>query len=387
MRQATARSQGTARSRAGPLPPPAPPDVPSEPEHAADAVLGLPRAVVLGAVGGLALLAFLLTIAVGSVRIPLADVVAILLGAEPEPSSWGTIVHQVRLPRAITAALAGAALGVGGLQMQTLFRNPLADPFILGISAGASLGVALVVLVVGTAGTGLVAGLGTGGNIGVAAAAALGAAAVTSVVLVVSRRVTSPATVLIIGLMAGYAVTSVVSVLIYSGLGRFERVRAYIAWGFGSFAGTTWAQLAVFVPVVLVGLLLALALAKQLNALLLGDAYASSMGLDVRRTRLLVIVGASLLAGVVTAFCGPIAFIGVAVPHLARGLLRTSDHRVVVPATILTGALVALCAGLVAQLPWSDGSLPLNAVTSLIGAPVVVVILLRLRRAGQGVMT
>jgi iron complex transport system permease protein len=352
-----------------------------------EGLLGLSRAAILVGLGVLTLVAFLLTIAVGSVRIPLPDVVAILLGAEPAQASWSTIVWQVRLPRAITAALAGAALGVGGLQMQTLFRNPLADPFILGISAGASLGVALVVLTVGTAGTGLVAGLGLAGNLSVVAAAALGAGIVTSIVLVVSRRVANPATVLIIGLMAGYAVTSIVSVLIYSGLGQFERVRAYIAWGFGSFAGTTWSQLVVFVPTVVLGLALAMILVKQLNALLLGDAYAQSMGLPVRRIRLLVVVGASLLAGVVTAFCGPIAFIGVAVPHLARGLLRTSDHRVVMPATILAGAIVALAAGLVAQLPGSDASLPLNAVTSLLGAPVVVAVLLRLRRAGQGVMS
>jgi iron complex transport system permease protein len=379
--------RGGATPRRRVVAPPALPADPGEPERAADAVLGLPRAAVLVGLGVLAVLAFLLTIAVGSVRIPLPDVVAILLGAEPDTASWTTIVRQVRLPRAITAALAGAALGVGGLQMQTLFRNPLADPFILGISAGASLGVALVVLTVGTAGTSLVAGLGISGNLSVAGAAAIGAGAVTSIVLLVSRRVANPATVLIIGLMAGYAVTSVVSVLIYSGLGRFERVRAYIAWGFGSFAGTTWSQLAVLVPAIVIGLALALVLVKQLNALLLGDAYAQSMGLNVPRTRFLVVVGASLLAGVVTAFCGPIAFIGVAVPHLARGLLRTSDHRVIVPATILTGAVVALGAGLVAQLPWSDASLPLNAVTSLIGAPVVVAILLRLRRAGQGVMS
>jgi iron complex transport system permease protein len=187
--------------------------------------------------------------------------------------------------------------------------------------------------------------------------------------------------------MVGYAVTSIVSVLIYSGLGRFEQIRAYIAWGFGSFAGTTWGQLGVLAPAVVLGLVLALVMTKQLNALLLGDRYAASMGLAVGRARLLTICGASLLAGVVTAFCGPIAFVGVAVPHLARGLLRTSDHRLVVPGTILAGAAVALAAGLLAQLPGSDASLPLNAVTSLLGAPVVVAILLRLRRAGQGVVT
>jgi iron complex transport system permease protein len=297
----------------------------------------------------------------------------------------GTIVTDVRLPRATTALLAGAAVGVGGLQMQTLFRNPLADPFILGISAGASLGVAFVVLLVGTAGTSLVAGLGPLGNVGVAGAAAVGAGVTIAAVLLVSRRVTSPATVLIIGLMAGYATSAVVSVLIHTGIGRLERIRAYIAWGFGSFAGTTWSELAVLAPCVAAGLVLAGAMTKQLNAMLLGDRYAASMGLRVRRARLLVIAGASLLAGATTAFCGPIAFVGVAAPHMARGLLRTSDHRVLVGASGLAGAVVALVAGLVAQVPGSDATLPLNAVTSLIGAPVVVAILLRMRRAGQGV--
>jgi iron complex transport system permease protein len=345
------------------------------------------RWLVLG--GLVALLGGLVvaTIAVGSVAIPVREVVAVLLGHEPAHAPWAAIVTEVRLPRALTALLAGAALGVSGLQMQTLFRNPLADPFILGITAGASLGVALVVLLAGTAGAALVAGLGIVGNLGVAGAAALGAAAVTVLVVAVSRRVESPATVLIIGLMIGYATTAIVSVLIYSGFGQLERIRAYVAWGFGSFGGTTWSELAVLAPAVAAGLLLAAATTKQLNALLLGDRYAQSLGLGVRRARLATILGASLLAGGVTAFCGPIAFIGVAVPHLTRGLLRTSDHRLLVPAVVLVGAAVALAAGLVAQLPGSDRTLPLNAVTSLVGAPVVVGILLRLRRQAQAVVS
>jgi iron complex transport system permease protein len=351
------------------------------------ALLGAPRAAVYVLLAAAAALLFCLSIAAGSARIPLDEVVRILAGGEPERAQWATIVWQVRLPRAVTAVLAGGALGIGGLQMQTLFRNPLADPFILGISAGAGLGVALVVLLIGTAGTTLVGGLGLLGSVGVAGAAAVGAAVVTVAVLAVSRRVASPATVLIIGLMVGYATTAVVSVLVYSGFGRFERIRAYIAWGFGSFGGTTWNELRVLVPAVVAGLALAAVMTKQLNALLLGDRYAASMGLSVRRARAAVVLGASLLAGAVTAFCGPIAFIGVAAPHMARGLLRTSDHRLLVPATVLVGALVALVAGLVAQLPGRDATLPLNAVTSLIGAPVVVLILLRLRRASQAVVT
>ena len=330
---------------------------------------------------------FILTVGAGSVAIPAREVVAVLLGQGASDPAWETIVRQVRLPRAVTAVLAGAGLGVGGLQMQTLFRNPLADPFILGISSGASLGVALVVLAVGTAGTSLVDGLGVLGNAGVAGAAAAGAAAVTVVVLAVSRRVASAATVLIIGLMAGYATSAVVSLLLYSGLGRVERIRAYISWGFGSFSGTTWSELRVLVAATVIGLLLAAVTTKPMNALLLGDRYASSMGLHVRRTRLVIVLGASLLAGAITAFCGPIAFIGVAVPHITRGVLRTSDHRVLVPGVVLVGAIVALLAGLIAQLPGYDATLPLNAVTSLVGAPVVVVVLLRLRRSATAVMS
>ena len=345
------------------------------------------RVIVFAGMAALLAALFVLTIAAGSVSIPPADVVGVLLGNGPAEASWETIVREVRLPRAVTAVLAGAGLGVGGLQMQTLFRNPLADPFILGVSSGASLGVALVVLVAGTAGTSLVDGMDVLGNVGIAGAAALGAGAVTMVVLAVSRRVSSPATVLIIGLMAGYATSAVVSVLLYSGLGRVERIRAYISWGFGSFGGTTWNELRVLGVAVLLGLLVAAATTKPMNALLLGDRYAASMGLNVRRSRLLIVLGASLLAGTITAFCGPIAFIGVAVPHMVRGLLRSSDHRLLVPGTVLLGGAIALLAGLVAQLPGTDATLPLNAVTSLIGAPVVVMILLRLRRSSTAVMS
>lgn len=326
------------------------------------------------------------TVWLGSVSIELRQLLA-ALGPDAPATSATAIVRTIRLPRAVTALLAGAALGVSGLQMQTLFRNPLADPFILGIASGASLGVAVVVLGAGTFGTALVAGLGLVGNVSVAVAAALGATMITLLVLAVSRRVANPATVLIVGLMVGYAVTALVSVLIHSGFGQLERIRAYIAWGFGSFAGTTWDELLVLAPAVVIALLVAGATVKPLNAMLLGDRYATSMGLDVPRTRVVTIVSASVLAGTVTAFCGPIAFVGVAVPHMARALLATSDHRLLVPGTILLGAAIALVAGLVAQLPGQDASLPLNAVTSLIGAPVVVVVLLRMRHASQAVST
>ncbi len=326
------------------------------------------------------------TTALGSAALPLGEVMRAVVGRDV-PEGTATIVGQVRLPRAVTGLIAGAALGLGGLQMQTLFRNPLADPYILGISAGASLGVALVVLVAGPTGAVLGVGLGLSGGATVAAAAAAGATAVTLLVLAASRRVENPATVLIIGLMVGYGVTAIVSVLVQGGFGQLERVRAFVAWGFGSFAGTSWTDIQLLAALVFVGVVLAAATMKALNALLLGDAYAASMGVRVRRVRIIVVIGASLLAGVVTAFCGPIAFIGVASPHLARGLLRSSDHRLLIPATLLVGACVALAAGLVAQLPGQDATLPLNSVTALVGAPVVVTVLLRLRRSSRAVVT
>lgn len=345
------------------------------------------RLAIFAGLSTLVMLLFALTVAAGTVRIPLREVLAVLTGGSGIDDATVTIVRQVRLPRALTGLLAGAALGVGGLQMQTLFRNPLADPFILGISSGASLGVAAVVLAAGTTGSSLVAGLGAAGTVGVAGAAAVGATAVTLLVLAVSRRVTSPATVLIIGLMVGYATSAIVSVLFAGGFGQLERIRAYIAWGFGSFAGTSWSELRVLLPCVAAGLAVAGLTTSRLNVLLLGDRYAASMGLRVRRTRLAVVISASLLAGATTAFCGPIAFIGVAVPHIARALLRTADHRALVPGCVLTGAAVALAAGIAAQVPGQDQTLPLNAVTALLGAPVVVAVLLRLRRRGAGVTT
>ena len=326
---------------------------------------------------------FLFSVALGSVRIPLRDVLVILLGGEPTTATWSTIVLRFRLPKAITAVLAGAALSVAGLQMQTLFRNPLAGPFVLGITSGASLGVALVVLGTGgMIGAGLLAGLGFLGNFGVAAAASLGSALVLGLVLLVARRVASTMTLLILGLLFGYATSALVSVLLYFSIA--ERIQAYVAWTFGTFGTTTWSQLRVLAPAVIGALVLGHLAAKPLNALLLGETYARSMGLTVMRARIQIVASASILAGVVTAFCGPIGFVGVAVPHLCRSLFNTSDHRVLLPAVTLLGASLALAADLIAHLPGSQLTLPLNAVTALVGAPVVAWVILRrgnLRRA------
>lgn len=321
---------------------------------------------------------FLLSLSLGSVSIPLEQIVAILFGGSAEKASWATIVLKFRLPKAITAALAGAALSASGLQMQTLFRNPLADPFVLGISSGASLGVALVVLVAGVAGgSALLAGVSLVGDVSLALASIIGSALVLLLVMAVARRVQSTMTLLILGLMFGYATSALVSVLLYFSIA--ERIQAYISWTFGSFGGVTWSQLQVFGPVVVVALIFSHLLVKPLNALLLGETYARSMGLNVRLARLGVIATSASLAGVVTAFCGPIGFLGIAVPHLCRSLFHTSDHRLLMPAVVVLGGILAVAADILAQLPGSQLMLPLNAVTALLGAPVVTWVILRQR--------
>ncbi len=326
-------------------------------------------------------LVFLLSLVVGSVSIPLTDILTILVGGEPARATWTTIVLDFRLPKALTALLAGAALAVGGLQMQTLFRNPLADPYVLGVSSGASLGVALVVLSVGTTGSMLLAGLGLSGDFGITLAAILGSGFALLLVIAVAARVQSVITLLVLGLMFGYATGALVSLLMYFSVA--ERIQMYINWTYGSFSGVSWRQMPIFIPVVIIGLLLTFLLSKPLNALLLGEAYARSMGLNVRRVRLAIISSTALLAGSVTAFCGPIGFLGLAVPHLCRALFGTSDHRILTPATLLLGGTLALVADLVAQMPGSQIVLPLNAVTALIGAPVVIWVILR-RRSLRG---
>lgn len=320
----------------------------------------------------------LLALALGPVRVPLGDTVRVLVGAEPSDPRWQVVIGTLRLPRALTATLVGAALGVAGLQMQTLFRNALADPYVLGVSSGASLGVALVVITSGGASAGFTAGVAGLGRVGVVLAAAGGAAVVLALVLLLARWVRSSVTLLLIGVMVGSASTAVVSVLLV--YAEPQRAQQFLLWGLGSFSGTTWSDLRLLAPIVAVGLVAALLTVRALNALLLGEGYARTMGIDVRRTRFITLLSASLLAGSTTAFCGPIAFLGLAVPHLARMALGTSDHRVLMPAVVLTGAVVAVACGIVSQVPGSDAVLPLNAVTSLLGAPIVIAVLLRSRR-------
>lgn len=335
--------------------------------------LGIRPAAVLLLLAGL-VGCFLLSLTLGSVQIPLPDILTILAGGEPVRATWTTIVWQFRLPKAITAVLAGAALSVSGLQMQTLFRNPLAGPSVLGVNAGASLGVALVVLATGVVGANLLAGLGVPGDFGIVVAASLGAGLALGLVLAFARRVETM-TLLIVGLLFSYGVSALVSVLLYFAIP--ERIQAYISWTYGSFGGVTWSQLRVMLPIILAGLLLAGTLAKSLNALLLGENYAQTVGLDTRRARWWVVVGTAVLSATVTVFCGPIIFLDVAVPHLCRALFHTSDHRILIPTCILLGGMIALIADLIAQLPGSQLTLPLNAVMALMGVPVVMWVILR----------
>ena len=298
----------------------------------------------------------------------------------PDEVSRGTlnVVRKVRLPRTAAAGLSGAALAVCGAQMQTIFRNPLADPFVMGVTSGASFGVAVVVLTAGTGATTWIGGLDTLGKLGISGASFVGATSVTFIALAVSRRVRGTASILIVGLMIGYLLAAIVSLLVAQA--DPNRLRQFSTWGFGSFTAVTNEELKVLGPAVAVGIVLALLSSKSLNALLLGERYAESMGVSVRRDRFLILLVTSLLAGVVTAFAGPIGFIGVASPHLARPLIGTSDHRALVPASAVIGAITALVAAIVAQTPRVEGVLPLNAVTAILGVPVVVWVLTRRSR-------
>jgi iron complex transport system permease protein len=320
---------------------------------------------------------FLLNIIFGSVNIPLQEVISILMGSGSENESWRLIVLKSRLPQTVTAILAGAGLAVGGLQMQTLFRNPLAGPSILGISSGAGLGVALVLLLVGNFGGIALSHLGWAGHLSVAMAAFIGASLILMLVLFLSRHLKDNAMLLIVGIMVGYAASALVGILKFYSMK--EDVHAYVIWGLGSFSTVSWSQMWVLFPIVALGLLASFFLVKPLNVMLLGDQYAGNLGINISVSRLLIILCTGLLTATITAFCGPIAFIGLAVPHLTKGLFRTSDHKILLPAVVLSGMAVALFSNLIARLPGFDGALPINAVTSIIGAPVVISVILKRR--------
>ena len=320
---------------------------------------------------------FLINLAFGSVSIPLDQVANILTGGSSGKASWDFIILQSRLPQAITAIFCGASLAVSGLMLQTYFRNPLAGPSVLGISNGASLGVAIVMLALG--GTlGAAGEMGTGlkltGSLMVIIAAFAGAVIVTMLYLVVTRFIKSNLIILILGIMVGYMTSSVVTLLNF--FATVENVHSFVSWGMGSFSNVTTAQLPLLCGTSLVGIIIALALTKSFNMLLLGENYAANLGANLSRIRSMVLISTGILTAVTTAFCGPVSFIGLAVPHIARLLINSEDHRVLLPATLMSGAAIAMLCNIISVLP-QQMIIPLNAVTPLFGAPVIIYIILK----------
>lgn len=325
---------------------------------------------------GLAGLA-LLSLCLGSLHVTPLQVFQALTGGDSIDPVHRQIIVDFRLPQVLTALLAGAALGTAGLLMQTVFRNPLADPFVLGVNSGASLGVALLLLALGPSGLSLTDGLTGSGQLLRILASSGGAAATLFIVLILSRRV-DIMSVLIIGLMISYTIGALVSILMFFSMA--ERLQSFINWSFGDYGNVSWAHMPYFLSTIAGGILLSALFIKPLDALLLGERYAESLGTRTKQARFFVLLGASLLAGTVTGFCGPIGFLGIAAPHLCRILFQTNQHRVLFPASILVGALLSVGADLLARGPGLDFVLPLNAITALVGAPVIIAVLVRQRQ-------
>lgn len=324
----------------------------------------------------LIIVAFVFNLSLGSVSIPLKDVVSGLFGSGAAKESWQYIIIDYRLPKAITAILAGGGLAVSGLLMQTLFRNPLAGPFVLGLSSGASLGVAILILGASAFG-GIIGGI-LGSEWSMVMASALGSFLVLLAVLAVSLRVKDTMAILIIGLMFGSVTGAIVAVLSY--FSSAEQLQQFIFWSFGSLGNQSWTGVLILIICCTIGLVLSFLSGKSLNALLLGENYAKSMGLKIKKTTFLIIIATSILAGSITAFAGPIAFVGLAVPHIVRQFFKTSNHIILLPAVLLCGGILMLLCDTAAQLPFSEYTLPINAITSLIGAPIVIWLLVRKRK-------
>lgn len=324
----------------------------------------------------LVVLLLLLSVSLGSVSIPFSEIIEILSGGQSSKSSWDLIVLNFRLPKAITAILVGSGLAISGLLMQTLFRNPLAGPFVLGISSGASLGVAILILGSSIFG-GFLASLALS-NWAIAIASSLGAALVLFAVMLAANKVRNTMSILIIGLMFGTVTAAIISVLTF--FSDAQQIQQYIFWSFGSLGNLSWGEVAVFFVIYILGILGILFVFKPLNTLLLGENYAKSLGIDMSRSRNIILLITSLLTGVITAFAGPIAFIGLAVPHITKLVFKTSNHKILVPAVALLGAVILLICDMIAQLPFSEFTLPINAVTSLFGAPVVIWLLVRKKK-------
>jgi len=315
------------------------------------------------ALGAGIILLLLANLVFGSVRIPLGDVLSILSGGAASRATWSHIILESRLPQAITALLGGAALAVSGLMLQTLFKNPLAGPSILGISDGANLGVAIVMLY-----------FTAGSYITTILASFVGAAVVLAVIILFSKKVQNNVMLLIIGIMMGYLASSVISILNFRATA--DKVHQYVLWGMGDFTGVSIEKLPYYACFTLLGLFAAIALIKPLNALLLGGSYAANLGVKVKRVRVSILLVTGILTATVTAFCGPISFIGLAVPHMARLLLGSSNHKQLLPITILSGAAIALLCNMLTVLPGDGQMLPLNAITSIIGAPVIIYVIM-----------
>lgn len=320
----------------------------------------------------LLLVFFLMNISMGSVRIPFTETLKVLTGSAPTQPIWADIIFDFRLTKALTCILAGGALALGGLMMQTLFRNPLAGPDVLGLSSGASLAVAVVIMATGTG------SLLFYHSFSLALAASIGCAAIFILVLAISQRIKDNVSLLLIGLMIGALTSSIVSVLQF--VSRAEDQQYYLVWTFGSISSLNWGEIQVLGLAVLTGVTIALISVKPLNAWLLGDNYATSMGINLKRSRMLIIVGTCILTGAVTAFCGPIAFVGLAVPHLARLVIDTTNHKILIPAVIISGASLMLFCDILSQLPGSGFIIPINAITSLVGAPVVIWVIVRSKK-------
>lgn len=330
--------------------------------------------IILLLVAGIIVL-FAMSLIVGSVRIPLADVCDILFDKFDGKESWKYIVMENRLPQALTAMLCGASLAVCGLMLQTAFRNPLAGPDVFGISSGAGLGVAIVMLFLG--GSVSTTLFTVSGFLAILTAAFIGAIVVTIIILFLSTMVKNSVLLLIVGLMVGYVSSSAVALLNF--FASEEGVKSYMVWGMGNFGGVSMNHMLLFALLCLVGIIASIFLIKPLNIMLLGTQYAESLGINIRQIRNLLLVTVGLLTAVTTAFCGPVSFIGLAIPHISRLLFRTDNHQILLPGTVLTGAVIALFCNLICYLPGELGIIPLNAVTPLIGAPVIIYVIIKRR--------
>ena len=331
---------------------------------------------ILIAIIFLGILLFIINLLVGSVAIPFTDLFDVLCGKKSNPTV-ATIVLDYRLPQAVTAIFAGAALSVAGLLMQTLFRNPLADPSMLGISSGAGLGVAIIILMTGVLGGSALSTMGIWSNLGVSLAAFAGATLVLMLILGFSSRVRNMTTLIIIGLMISYLAGSMTDIMKFFSMK--EDIHAFVIWGMGSYSAVGTSKLMFFSTSITLGLFASLFMSKNLNILLLGDLYADNLGLNVKRNSIFIILISGYLTAIVTAYCGPIAFLGLAIPHMTRFIFKTSDHRILVPTVMLIGMIVSLLCNIIARMPGLEGNLPINAVTAFIGAPVVIWVILRKR--------